>query len=181
MWDFTNRSRRVNRNVMPFLIPRDSQVILFSSSVFACLFVCLSRSLSGRFSYDGLVSHKQYFADLLSNCVSYVSLTHGTYDDVPKSKSRRNLEIAITLSVFIVEHGNNYCRNLWLTGYLPFVFESKPFLGIFRNLYSVHDSLNLTDIKNCKLRKTKPHEYDYVISNVTARPSIFMFRRGWLR
>ena len=46
---------------------------MFSPCVFVCLFVSLSRCLSGRFNYEGLVPHKQYFAGTLfgmSSCAT---------------------------------------------------------------------------------------------------------------
>ena len=58
-----------------------------------CLFVSLSRCLSGRFNYEGPVPHKQYFAGALlgmSSCASYVSRTHAVIDDVTRSQSRSN-------------------------------------------------------------------------------------------
>ena len=59
-------------------ITRVSEVIMFSPCVFVTLFKSLSRCLSGRFNYEGLVPHKQYFAGTLlgmSSCASYVSRT----------------------------------------------------------------------------------------------------------
>ena len=67
------------------VITRVSEVIMFSP----CVFVCLSRCLSGRFNYEGLVPHKQYFAGTLlgiSSCASYVSRTHDVIDDVTRSQ-----------------------------------------------------------------------------------------------
>ena len=49
---------------------------MFSPCVFVCGCLWLSRCLSGRFNYEGLVPHKQYFAGTLfgmSSCASYVS------------------------------------------------------------------------------------------------------------
>ena len=84
------------------VITRVSDVIMFSP----CVFVCLSRCLSGRFNYEGLVPHKQYFAGTLlgmSSCASYVSRTHAVIDDVTRSQSRSNFEIDISLSIFELE------------------------------------------------------------------------------
>ena len=60
-------------------ITRDSEVIMFSPCVFVCLCVvvclCLSRCLFGRLNYEGLVSHKKYFAGTLlgmSSCARFV-------------------------------------------------------------------------------------------------------------
>ena len=85
------------------IITRVSEVIMFSPCVFVCLFVSLSRWLSGRFKYEGLVSHKQYFAGTLlwmSSCASYVSRTHDVIDDVTRSQRRSNFEIDISPSIF---------------------------------------------------------------------------------
>ena len=70
--------------------------------LFVCDFVSLSRCLSGRFNYEGLVPHKQYFAGTLlgmSSCASYVSRTH----DVTRSQSRAKFESDISLSIFELE------------------------------------------------------------------------------
>ena len=71
-----------------------------------CLFVSLSRCLSGRFNCEGLVPHKQYFAGTMlgmSSCASYVSRTHDVIDDVTKSQSKSNFEIDISPSIFELE------------------------------------------------------------------------------
>ena len=93
-----------------FIITRVSEVIMFSPCVFVCLFVTLfvslSRCLSGRFNYEGLVPHKQYFAGTLlgmSSCASYVSRTHDVIDDVTRSQSRSNFESDISPSKFELE------------------------------------------------------------------------------
>ena len=68
-------------------ITRNSEVIMFSPCVFVCVCLCLSRCLSGRFKYEGLVPHKQYFAGTslgMSSCASYVSLIHDVIDDVTR-------------------------------------------------------------------------------------------------
>ena len=74
--------------------------------LFVWLFVSLSRCLSRRFNYEGLVPHKQYFARTLlgmSNCASYVSRTHDVIDDVTRSQSRSNFESDISPSRFELE------------------------------------------------------------------------------
>ena len=83
---------------------------MFSPSVFVTLFVCLfvslSRCLSRRFNYEGLVPHKQYFAGTLlgmSSCPSYVSRTHDVIDDVTRSQNRSNFESDISPSIFKLE------------------------------------------------------------------------------
>ena len=71
-----------------------------------CVFVCLSRYLSGRFNYEGLVPHKQYFAGVLlgmSSCASYVSRTHDVINDVTRLQIRSNFEIDISPSIFELE------------------------------------------------------------------------------
>ena len=71
-----------------------------------CLFVSLSRCLSGRFNYEGLVPHKQYFAGTLfgmSSCASYVSRTHDGIDEVTRSQSRSNFGSDISPSIFELE------------------------------------------------------------------------------
>ena len=52
-----------------------------------CVFVCLSRCLSGRFNYDGLVPDKQYVADIGGCCsAGHVLRTRDIIDDVSKSR-----------------------------------------------------------------------------------------------
>ena len=99
--------RPVTRSFEILYITRDSEVIMFSPCVFVCLCVvvclCLSRCLPGRFNYEGLVPHKQYFAGTLlgmSSCASYVSRTHDVIDDLTRSQSRSNVEIDISPSIF---------------------------------------------------------------------------------
>ena len=91
-------------------ISGDSEVVIFSPGVFVCVCVCfwlcLSRCLFGRFNYEGLVPHKQYFAGTLfgmSSCASYVSRFHDVMDDVTKSQSKSNFEIDISTSMFELE------------------------------------------------------------------------------
>ena len=86
------------------IITRDSEVIMFSPCAFVCVCgcLCLSRGLSGRFNYEGLVPHKQYFAGTLlgmPSCASYVSRTHDVIDDVTRSQSWSNFEINISPSI----------------------------------------------------------------------------------
>ena len=73
---------------------------MFSPCIFVCVCLpvclCLSRCLSGRFNYEGLAPHKQYFAGTLlgmPSCASYVSRTHDVIDDVTRSQSKSNFEI----------------------------------------------------------------------------------------
>ena len=73
-----------------------------------CLFVCVcwSPCLCGRFIYEGLMSHKQYFAGtLLAMCswASYVSHTHDVTDDVSRSHCKPNIKITISPSTFQLE------------------------------------------------------------------------------
>ena len=95
-------SLELQQDVIAIFITRVSEVIMFSP----CVFVCLSRCLSGRFNYEGLVPHKQYFAGTLlgmSSCASYVSRTHDVIDDVTMSQSRSNFESGISPSIFELE------------------------------------------------------------------------------
>ena len=59
----------------------------------------------------------------MCSCASYVSRTYNAIDYVTRFKSRSNVEIAITRSVFIVQRGNKYRHNLWLTRKLWLVFK----------------------------------------------------------
>ena len=92
------------------IITRVSEVIMFSPCVFVTLFVCLfvclslSRCLTGRFNYEGLVPHNQYFAGTLlgmSSCASYVLRTHDVIDDVIRSENRSNFKSNISPLIYI--------------------------------------------------------------------------------
>ena len=51
--------------------------------------------------------HKSYFAGILlgmPSCASYVSRTHDVIDDFTRSQNRSNFEIAISPSIFELEH-----------------------------------------------------------------------------
>ena len=109
-----------------------SEVIMFSPCVFVTLFVSLSRCLSGRFNYEGLVPHKQYFAGTLlgmSSCASYVSRTHDVIDDVTRSQNRSNFEIDISPSIFELERRSK-AQNVgnahgYLSGILNFRYNFR--------------------------------------------------------
>ena len=91
----------------------------------------LSRCLSGRFNYEGLVPHKQYFAGTLLGmtiCASYVSRTHDVIGDVTRSQSRSNFEIDISPSIFELERRSKAQNVVNNHGYL---------LGIFNFRYNI--------------------------------------------
>ena len=70
---------------------------MFSPCVFVCVCLCLSRCLSGRFNYEGLVPHKQYFAGTLLgmfSCATDVSRTHDVIDDVTRSQSKSKIDMS---------------------------------------------------------------------------------------
>ena len=101
-----------------------------------CLFVyfcvcgclCLSRCLSGRFNYEGLVPHKQYFAGTLlgmSSCASYVSRTHDVIDDVTRSQSRSNFEIDISPLIFELQRRSKAQNVGNAHGYLSGIFNFR--------------------------------------------------------
>ena len=99
-----------------------------SDCPFICLFVSLSRCLSGRFNYEGLVPHKQYFAGTLlgmSSCASYVSRTHDVIDDVTRSQSRSNFESDISPSIFELERRSKAQNVGNAHGYLSGLFNFR--------------------------------------------------------
>ena len=101
---------------------------MFLPCVFVTLFVSLSRCLSGRFNYEGLVPHKQYFAGTLlgmSSCASYVSRTHDVIDDVTRSQSRSNFEIDISPSIFELERRSKAQNDGNAHGYLSGIFNFR--------------------------------------------------------
>ena len=93
-----------------------------------CLFVSLSRCLSGRFNYEGLVPHKQYFAGTLlemSSCACYVSRTHEVIDDVTRSQNMSNFKIDISPSIFEL-WGRSKAQNVGNAhGYLSGIFNFR--------------------------------------------------------
>ena len=127
----TIETRWINKIWMKDLnmfITRVSEVIMFSPCVFVTLFVSLSRCLSGRFNYEGLVPHKQYFAGTLlgmSSCASYVSRTHDVIDDVTRSQNRSNFEIDISPSIFELERRSKAQNVGNAHGYLSGIFNFR--------------------------------------------------------
>ena len=96
--------------------------------LFVCGCLCLSRCLSGRFNYEGLVPHKQYFAGTLlgmSSCASYVSHTHDVIDDVTRSQSRPNFEIDISPSIFELQRRSKAQNVANAHGYLSGIFNFR--------------------------------------------------------
>ena len=122
-------SRRRFGIVMSFLIiTHGSEVLMFSPCVFDCLFMSLSRCLSGRFNFEGLVPHKQYFAGTLlgmSYCASYVSRTHDVIDVVTRSQSRSNFGIDISPSIFELERRSKAQNIGNANGYLSGIFNFR--------------------------------------------------------
>ena len=109
---------------LAIVITRVSEVIMFSP----CVFVCLSRCLSGRFNYEGLVPHKQYFPGTLlgmSSCASYVSRTHDVIDDVTRLQSRSNFESDISPSIFELERWSKAQNVGNAHGYLSGLFNFR--------------------------------------------------------
>ena len=93
-----------------------------------CGCLCLSRCLSGRFNYEGLVPHKQYFAGILlgmSNCASYVSRIHDVIDDVTRSQSISNFENDISASIFELERRSKAQNVGNAHGYLSGIFNFR--------------------------------------------------------
>ena len=93
--------------------------------LFVTLFVSLSRCLSGRFNYEGLVPHKQYFTGTLlgmSSCASYVLRTHDVIDDITRLQSRSNFEIDISPSIFKLERRSRAQNVGNAHGYLAALF-----------------------------------------------------------
>ena len=97
-------------------------------TLFVCLFVSLSRCLSGRINYEGLVPHKQHFAGTLlgmSSCASYVSRTHDVIDDVTRSQSMSNFKSHISPSIFELERRSKAQNVGNAHGYLSGVFNFR--------------------------------------------------------
>ena len=153
-------------DIIYIIITRVSEVIMFSPSVFVCLSVSLSRCLSGRFNYEGLVPHKQYFAGTLfgtSSCASYGSRTHDVIDDVTRSQIlkliylRQYLSYSVDqmlkmsemlMAIFLV-----YSISGITSGKKKFVASSK-----WRPFWNIKYSFNLTpDVKRSS--KIIPKEY----------------------
>ena len=84
---------------------RVSEGIMFLPCVFVCVCLCLSRCLSGRFDYEGLVPHKRFLQVPCWGClvVQVMFHTRDVIDDVTRSQSRSNFEIDISPSIFQLE------------------------------------------------------------------------------
>ena len=111
---------------MKFWQVRNRQIAISFVCLCVCGCLCLSRCLSGRFNYEGLVPHKQYFAGTLlgmSSCASYVSHTHDVIDDVTRSQSRSNFEIDISPSIFELQHRSKAQNVGNANGYLSGMFN----------------------------------------------------------
>ena len=157
---------------------------MFSPCVFVCLCVCgclcLSRCFSGRFNYEGLVPHKQYFAGTLSgmsSCAKYVSRTHDVIDDVTRSQSMSNFEIDISPSILKLQRRSK-AQNVG--NVKKFVASSK--WRPFWKCLDIKHSFNLTpDMKSSSQFMPKKYLHDDdVIHDVTgwpqSRPSIFLYK-----
>ena len=163
---------------------------------FVCDFVSLSRYLSGRFNYEGLVPHKQYFAGSLlgmSSCASYASRTHDVIDDVTRSQSRSNFESDISPSIFELGRRSKAQNVGNAHGYLSGLYNIRynfRLKGLSRAQNSGHfenfEILNTASIwpqiwKDRPQLCSKKYFYDDdVIDDVTgwpqSRPSIFLYK-----
>ena len=163
--------------------------------LFVCGCLCLSRCLSGRFSYEGLVPHKQYFAGTLlgvSSCASYVSRTHDVIDDVTRSQSRSNFEIDIFASIFELQRRSKAQNVGNAHGYLSGKFNFRYNLrlkslsraqngGHFENFEILNTASIWPQIWKYrpKLCQKKYFDDDDVLDDVTgcpqSRPSIFLY------
>ena len=154
-----------------------------------CVCLCLSRCLSGRFNYEGLVPHKQYFAGILldmSSCASYVSHTHDVIDDVTMWQSRSNFEIDISPSTFELERRPKAQNVVNANGYLSGMFNFR-YNFRWKSLSRVQNGghFESSDISNTasiwpqiwndrpKLCQKGSFHGDYVIDDVTGWPQSF--------
>ena len=150
----------------------------------------LSRCLSGRFNYEGLV-HKQYFAGTLlgmSSCTSYVSRTQDVIDDVTRSQSRSNFESDISPSIFELERRSKAQNVGNAHGYLSGITSGNKSLSRAQNSghFENFEILNTASIwpqiwkDRPKLCQKKYFHDDDVIDDVTgwpqSRPSIFLYK-----
>ena len=165
--------------------------------LFVTLFVSLSRCLSGRFNYEGLVPHKQYFAGALlgmSSCASYVSRTHDVIDDVTRSQSRSNFESDISPSIFELERRSKAQNVGNAHGYLSGLFNFRYNFrrkslspaqnrGHFENFEILNTASIWPQIWKDRPKLCQKKKYfhdDDVIDDVTgwpqSRPSIFLYK-----
>ena len=126
---------------------------MFSPCVFVCDFVSLPRCLSGRFNYEGLVPHKQYFAGTLlgmSSCASYVSRTHDVIDDVTMSQSRSNFEV-IYLRQYLSESVD---QKLKMSEMLMAIFLVYSTSGITSGKKNLSRAQNMGHFENFEILNT---------------------------
>ena len=103
-----------------FFITRDSEV-MFSPSVCLCVRLCVCRDI---LPHDLTVKDWCHTNNILQACswgcviVQVVSRSREVIHDVTMLKSRSNFEVTITRLVYIIQHGNKYCHNMFLTGHL---------------------------------------------------------------
>ena len=161
-----------------------------------CVCLCLSWCLSGRFNYEGLVPHQQYFAGTLlemSSCASYVSRNHDVIDDVTRWQNNSNFEIGISPSIFELERRSKTPNIGNANGYRSGMFNFRYNFrwkslsqaqngGHFENIEILNTASIWPQIRKDrpKLCQKKFFHDDDVIDDVTGwpwiRPSTFLYK-----
>ena len=154
------------------------------------LCVCVCLCLSGRFKYQWLMPHKQYFAGTLmemSSCASYVSRTH----DITRSQSRSTFKIDISMSIFELERRskakNVENANGNFSGIFNFgITSGKKFLANskwrpFWTFWNIKHSLKLTsDMERSSQIMQKKLSMMMTLSMTSqgglSRPFIFLYK-----
>ena len=151
------------------------------------LCVCVCLCLSGRFKYEWLMPHKQYFSGTLmrmSSCASYVSRTH----DVTRSQSRSTFKIDISMSIFELERRSKaqYVGNANgnFSGLFNFgITSGKKFLASSKwrpvwPFWNIKHSFKLTSDmeRSSQIMQKKVLSMMMTSQGGLSRPSIFLYK-----
>ena len=134
---------------------------MFSPCVFVCVCLCLSRCLSGRFNYEGLVPHKKYFAGILFGMPSCARYFHVIMTSLMTSPGHKISQI-LKKSWSRAQNGAHFKNSeiLNTTSIWPQIWKNIPNYAKKYFPWWWH------------------HRWRHRVASKF--PSIFMFRRGWL-
>ena len=105
--------------------------------------------IRGRFNYEGLVPHKQYFAATnlsMSSCASYASCSYDVIDDVTRSQGRPNFDIAISPPTFKLEHKST-TQNIEILMAIWVVYSFSDFAYGKKNCVATQNGGHLENVR----------------------------------